>query len=67
VLVHEITHILEGIDRHSETGVMKAHWTEAEIAQMPLKPLCFTAYDVSLIQSGITVRQNTATRIGGAQ
>jgi hypothetical protein len=24
VLVHEITHILQGIDRHSESGVMKS-------------------------------------------
>jgi hypothetical protein len=67
VLVHEIAHILEGIERHSETGIMRAHWTEAEIAQMPLKPLSFAAYDVSLIQSAITVRaQNAAMRIGAA-
>jgi hypothetical protein len=26
VLVHEITDVLEGVDRHSATGVMKAHW-----------------------------------------
>ena len=26
VLVHEITHVLEGIDRHSATGIMKAHF-----------------------------------------
>ena len=26
VLVHEVTHILQGIQRHSESGVMKAHW-----------------------------------------
>jgi hypothetical protein len=23
---HEITHVLEGIDRHSATGIMKARW-----------------------------------------
>jgi hypothetical protein len=26
VLVHEISHILEGICRHSESGFMKAQW-----------------------------------------
>lgn len=26
VMTHEIGHVLEGIDRHSEQGVMKAHW-----------------------------------------
>jgi hypothetical protein len=62
VLVHEIAHILEGIERHSETGIMKAHWTEAEISQMPLKPLSFAPYDVSLIQSAITVRAQNERR-----
>jgi hypothetical protein len=28
ILVHEITHILHGIDRHSVEGVMKSHWTD---------------------------------------
>ena len=42
VLVHEITHILQGIDRHSETGVMKAGWTGEDFFQMTWKPLPFT-------------------------
>lgn len=57
VLVHEITHILQGVDRHSETGVMKAHWTPADYAQMMLaKPLPFTDWDVKLIQQGLASR-----------
>jgi hypothetical protein len=57
VLVHEITHILQGVDRHSETGVMKAHWTTADYAQMMLsKPLPFTDSDVELIQKGLAYR-----------
>src|SRR5262249_27415941 len=28
VLAHEITHILQGVARHSETGIMKANWTD---------------------------------------
>lgn len=56
VLVHEITHVLEGIDRHSETGVMKAHWIQADYVQMRAKPLPFTDRDIQLIHEGIQSR-----------
>jgi hypothetical protein len=49
-LAHEITHVLQGVVRHSEEGLMKAQWTPADRAQMKQKPLPFTAYDVELIQ-----------------
>jgi hypothetical protein len=26
VMAHEVTHLLQGVSRHSETGVMKARW-----------------------------------------
>lgn len=50
VLAHEITHVLQGVVRHSEEGLMKAQWTPADRAQMKQRPLPFTAYDVELIQ-----------------
>jgi hypothetical protein len=53
VLVHEITHILQGITRHSETGIMKAHWTPEDYEQMQVRPLSFTRKDVELIQIGL--------------
>ena len=56
VLAHEITHILEGIDRHSESGVMKAHWTDEDIAEMIYKPFVFAPEDVRLIQGGLMRR-----------
>jgi hypothetical protein len=56
VLVHEITHSLQGIDRHSETGIMKAHWTSADYVQMRAKPLPFTDFDVELIRQGLASR-----------
>ena len=56
VLVHEMTHVLQGIDRHSECGVMRAHWTSADLNQMATKPLSFTAEDIELIQRGIEAR-----------
>jgi hypothetical protein len=46
VLVHEITHVLERIDRHSASGVMKAHWTIADYAAMACHPLGFDADDI---------------------
>jgi hypothetical protein len=56
VLVHEITHILEGINRHSESGVMKALWDEQDHVAMVSKPLPFASEDVRLIHAGIERR-----------
>jgi hypothetical protein len=57
VLAHEITHVLQGVVRHSEEGLMKAQWTPADRAQMKQKPLPFTAHDVELIQLAMASRQ----------
>ncbi len=56
VLVHEITHMLEGVNRHSETGVMKAHWDGRDYVAMGSKPLPFAAEDIQLIHNGIVHR-----------
>jgi len=53
VLAHEMTHILQRIDRHSDSGLMKAHWTNADLDQMAAKRLTFSAEDVELIQRGL--------------
>jgi hypothetical protein len=62
VMVHEITHILQGIDRHSNAGIMKAQWTYQDYAVMKVRPLSFTPEDVDLIYSGMAVRSAHATR-----
>lgn len=49
VLVHEITHILQGVSRHSECGIMKAIWDYKDIQKMAWRPLSFTERDVELI------------------
>ena len=51
VLAHEITHVLEGVPRHSEDGVMKAHWTSADYRQMSGHPLPFAEEDIRLIRA----------------
>jgi hypothetical protein len=56
VLVHENAHVLEGVDRHSESGVMKAHWTETDYTHMRAKPLHFTDWDIQRIQKGLESR-----------
>jgi hypothetical protein len=56
VLVHEITHILQGIDRHSVSGIMKSKWTLVDFYAMASEPLPFTLLDVELIQRGIARR-----------
>jgi len=61
VLVHEITHILQAIARHSENGVMKAKWDYVDYTEMARKPLPFTEYDVALIHRSL------ANRAGAAQ
>jgi hypothetical protein len=60
VLVHEITHILEGFSRHSAYGVMKAHWDERDYFLMKRKPLAFAPEDLDLIYRGLTARARGA-------
>lgn len=56
VLAHEIAHIIEGTNRHSDGGVMKAHWDLIDLHQMYRKPLPFTEFDVVLIHKGLEAR-----------
>ena len=58
VLVHEITHILEGVGRHSDYGIMKARWNAADFWNMR-KLLPFAPEDVVLIQDWEARRHDT--------
>jgi hypothetical protein len=49
VLVHEITHILEGVCRHSKEGIMKARWTPKDLVQIAWSQLSLAPYDIELI------------------
>lgn len=61
VMTHEITHLLQGISRHSASGVMKAHWDAKDFADMGRAPLPFAPEDIDLIQSGMLGRAAVAT------
>ncbi len=60
VLAHEMGHILQGTDYHSESGVLKAHWSQSEIREIVMHHLSFTEYDRLAILSGLGV---TALRV----
>jgi hypothetical protein len=53
VMAHELGHMLEGISRHSDSGVMKAHWDDDDFDQMVVRPLSFSSEDSDLIQIGV--------------
>ena len=56
VMVHEITHILQGVDGHSAEGIMNARWTKQERLALERRPLRFTEEDVDLIYQGMDAR-----------
>ena len=60
VLVHEIIHILEGCSRHSDHGLMKAHWDDVDRAQMLWADLPIAPENIYLVRLGIQVRAQLA-------
>jgi hypothetical protein len=56
-LVHEIAHNLEGVARHSQSGVMKARWTASDYNEMSRHPLQFEQIDLELIKAGLDLRR----------
>jgi hypothetical protein len=56
VIVHEMTHVLEGYDLHSASGIMKAHWGSPEYGLMRIGQLRFTDEDIKLIHAGLAAR-----------
>jgi hypothetical protein len=53
VLAHEIAHILQGLSRHSDTGIMKPHWDRGDYQQILHHRLEFAEEDVRLIYDGL--------------
>jgi hypothetical protein len=53
VLAHEIAHVLEGINRHSAEGLMKAHWDDHDFERMYPHLMPFAPEDVELIREGL--------------
>ena len=56
VLAHEIAHVLEGMDVHSDKGIMKARWELSDYDQMARERLTFTDRDIRFIYAGLDAR-----------
>jgi len=60
VLAHEISHILQGNDRHADSGIMKARWDKADFAQMENGNLPFGNEDVLKMRGNLPAWANRA-------
>jgi len=56
VMAHEVSHIMQGVIRHSDSGVMKACWDEQDYRRMTRQGLDFAPEDIALIQRGLYTR-----------
>jgi hypothetical protein len=63
VLVHEITHILEGVDRHSDYGVMKSYWNQDDLHNIR-ESLQFAPEDLVLIRDWAARHENSVMTAG---
>jgi hypothetical protein len=62
VMTHEITHVLQGINRHSAMGVMKARWDAEDFLNMTFSPLPFTTSDIDLLHTALRLQQTSEAR-----
>ena len=69
VLVHEIAHVIQGVDRHSDAGVMKARWSAADRDAIFERRLGFLEDDVLMMQQGLAGGRpfHSATLIGRSE
>jgi len=56
VVVHELAHVMQGVARHSESGVLKAQWSHYDFQEMVFHRLAFTNFDVELIHQGLALQ-----------
>jgi hypothetical protein len=64
VLAHEIGHILLNSGAHTQSGIMKAYWSIADLYEMSKKPLAFTALDVEMIRQRLSQISTAAASKG---
>jgi hypothetical protein len=56
VLAHELAHVMQGVARHSESGILKAQWSSSDFEEMVFHRLAFTNFDVELIHQGLVIQ-----------
>jgi hypothetical protein len=62
VMAHEIGHVLEGVNRHSAEGVMKARWDNPDYRQMKPGTLLFDLTDAELIHAALEKKATQSAR-----
>lgn len=62
IVAHEIGHVLQGVVRHSEDGLMKESWTSQEMQNMLARRLSFSKRDADLIQQSFLSGRETGKR-----
>ena len=67
VLAHEIVHMLENMARHSESGLMTAHWKWQELRAATGDGLHMAAEDRQMVLYGIEARRRRAAAERSAQ
>ena len=60
VLAHEIVHVLEGVARHSDTGLMIGNWTWRELRLATTSGLHMAEEDRRLVNYGLEARRRRA-------
>src|SRR5262249_36127156 len=60
VMVHEMSHVLQGLDQHSSQGIMKAKWTSQDMVDMRRQSLTFASEDIERIRDGLRQRAASA-------
>ena len=62
VLAHEIVHMLQGMDLHTEGGVMKMRWDPRDYSEMQRGRMRLSESDIAWIDRGLERYVATATR-----
>jgi hypothetical protein len=63
VLAHEIAHVLQGVSRHSEAGILRARWNGNDYRQMQRQLMEFDRAEVKLIRLGIESRLRSCSTL----
>jgi hypothetical protein len=58
-LAHEITHVIEGVNRHSDSGIMKARWNNYDFQRIRSNSLHFADEDLQMIHAWHELRNRT--------
>ena len=56
ILAHELAHVMQGVGRHSASGILKAQWRHGDFEEMMFHKLAFTDFDVDLIHRGLALQ-----------